>query len=498
MTPDDRRPSPERVKDFLEFACWDNDTHGKADHRLADRAAGRLLAQHPGIARDSLYTAVVCGDLAEVERRLAERPEAACERGGPRDWTPLLYLCFTRFTHAPTIANAVAIARALLDRGANPNDSYPACDVPYSALVGAAGEGEQDAPRQPQGPALFALLLDRGAEPFDGQVLYNTHFSGDVLWWLELVHARTHEGERGRAWLDPEWSMFGMGRYGSGARFLLWIAIEKDDLALAEWVLRHGANPNSAPAGDPRFSKRSLYEDAIWEGRREIAELLLLHGAARVPLVLEGEDAFVAACLRLDRESVAAQLHQHPEYRDSPKALFAAAQRDRADVVALLLDFGVSTEAENSQKLRALHVAARHGSLRVVRFLVERGAQIDPLESTWKAAPIGFAAFYDRLATLEYLSRHSKNVWVLAFRGYLERLREVLAVETELARQTNEEGLTPLWWMPDDEPRAIEIARLLLASGADPSVRSQRGRTAADWARKRGMNDLARVLEPSR
>ena len=31
---------------------------------------------------------------------------------------------------------------------------------------------------------LFALLLDRGAEPFDLQVLYNTHFRGDVLWWL--------------------------------------------------------------------------------------------------------------------------------------------------------------------------------------------------------------------------------------------------------------------------------------------------------------------------
>jgi hypothetical protein len=36
---------------------------------------------------------------------------------------------------------------------------------------------------------------------------------------------------------------------------------------------------------------------------------------------------------------------------------------------------------------------------------------------------------------------------------------------------------------------------VLLASGADPTVRRQRGRTAADWARKRGMNQLARVLD---
>ena len=103
MNPDERRASPELVKDFLDFACWDNDVHGKADHRLADRAAGRLLAQHPGIASDSLYTAVVCGDLAEVERRLAERSQAALERGGSREWTPLLYLCFARFSHPPVV-----------------------------------------------------------------------------------------------------------------------------------------------------------------------------------------------------------------------------------------------------------------------------------------------------------------------------------------------------------------------------------------------------------
>ena len=55
---------PERLETFLEFACWDHHTHGKADHRMHDRAAQRILAQHPQIAHDSLYTAVVCGDVA--------------------------------------------------------------------------------------------------------------------------------------------------------------------------------------------------------------------------------------------------------------------------------------------------------------------------------------------------------------------------------------------------------------------------------------------------
>jgi len=289
--------------------------------------------------------------------------------------------------------------------------------------------------------------------------------------------------------------MFDMGPYGSGARFLLWIAIEKDDTALAEWVLGHGANPNAAAARDPRFSKRSLYEDALHLGREEIAELLRRHGATRVPLVLEGEEAFVAACLALDRAEIGAQLAQHPEYRDSPKALFAAAKRNRADAVALLLDLGTPLELQDEQGQRALHVAAAQDALAVVKLLVERGAEIDPREKNWGAAPIGFAAWNEHLATRDFLSRYSRFVFVLAFRGYLDRLREVLAAEPDLAKEKRPEGVTPLFWLPDDEPLACEIARLLLASGADPTVRSQRGRTAADWARKRGMNELARVLD---
>jgi len=74
-----------RVATFLEFACWDHHVHGKGDHRMYDRAAGRILAQHPEIAQDSLYTAIVCGDLTEVERRLAERPVVARAGLRPHD-----------------------------------------------------------------------------------------------------------------------------------------------------------------------------------------------------------------------------------------------------------------------------------------------------------------------------------------------------------------------------------------------------------------------------
>ncbi|HEY3129507.1 MAG TPA: hypothetical protein VGL91_08615, partial [Acidobacteriota bacterium] len=101
------------VARFLDYACPDHHVRGRPAHRMARHAAMRLLQQHPEIARASLYTAVVCGELEEVQRILRERPEASREKSsdtapdrsgvggsedlfrdiGPKGWEPLLYLC---------------------------------------------------------------------------------------------------------------------------------------------------------------------------------------------------------------------------------------------------------------------------------------------------------------------------------------------------------------------------------------------------------------------
>jgi uncharacterized protein len=485
------RTHDERVATFLEFACWDHHTHGKGDHRMHDCAAQRLLAQHPEIARDSIYTAIVSGDLREVERILAERPAAARESGGSRGWTPILYSAFTRFTHSATLENGVAIARMLLDGGANPNDFYMAGDAKYSALTGVAGEGEQDSPRQPYAAEHFQLLLERGAEPFDIQVLYDTHFSGDMLWWLEIVHAHTMATDRRTAWSDPDWPMLDMGGYGSGARFLLETALKKGDLRLAEWLLERGANPNAAPARDPRFPKRSLYEEATREGFPEMADLLLRYGATSITPTLDEQEAFLRACFTLDREAVRAHFTVHQEDLTSTKAMFEAARRDRGDTIALLIDLGVPVDVEDQRKTRALHHAAGSKAMSAVKVLLDRGAEIDPRDATHNNTPLGWAAHFDDRRMLDFLSQYSRDVWNLAFCGYVERLREVLAVEPDRARQVTNEGITPLWWLPDDESKAMEIVEMLLAAGADPAIRSRQGRTAMDWALKRGMADVA-------
>jgi hypothetical protein len=419
------------VAAFLEFACWDHHIHGKGDHRRANLAAQRLLTQHPDIARDSMYTAVVCGDINEVGRRITARQENAREPGGPRGWTPLLYLCFTRFTHQPTIDNAVAIGRLLLDNGANPNDFYMAGAAPYTALVCAAGEGEQASPRQPWAPAMFDLLLERGAKPFDQQVLYNTHFSGDVLWWLELVWKHTKATDLAAAWSDPEWRMLDMGNYGTGASFLRHLAERKGNTRLREWLSAHGANSTTPP---------------------------------RVAV------------------------HRRPA--GTLDEIFTAAERDDADAVARLLDAGVPIEIEDETKQRTLHVAAAANAAHVTKLLLERGAEIDPVETRWHATPMGFASFNHHTAVLEVLSARSRDLYDLCFEGYVDRIRVVLGEEPQLAKAQP----SPLFWLPEDEDKALAIADMLLDAGADAGRRNVTNLTPAGVAERRGMPGLAARL----
>lgn len=473
------RTEPERVAAFLRMACLDWAVGGP-DRLRHMHAAERLLARHPEIARHHFLTAVVCGDADEVERVLAERPAAATEIGGPRGWPPLLYLCSTRFpSPGPWSENAVRIARALLDRGADPNVYYEGGnpDIHYTAITCLIGRGEEQAPVHPMARALAALLLERGAEPYDMQFFYNA-FAGhasqrdladdDFVWLLDLMYSRSIALGRTKDWEDPDWNMIGMGGYGSGAWYLLSNAMNVNALRLADWTLSHGASPNPPRASDPRTAEGSLYEQALRTGRHEFAVLLERYGAETA-------------------RPGAAPL-------DDATMVFEAAEQDRAEVVARILDRGLSPDFEQPRsRMRPLHWAAYNGAMSVVRLLIDRGAEIDPRDAEHGTTPIYWAYWGRRPQCVDMLAPHSRDVWALTCAGKLDRLREVLAAEPHRARARDEHD-TILFYLPDDEKVAAEIVKLLLANGADPTVKRRDGATAAAVARARGLDEAADLL----
>jgi ankyrin repeat protein len=455
--------------------------------------AERLLQRHPELARGSLYVAAVLGDLATARRHLDADPSLATRRGGPRGWDALLYLCYGRV--APRGGDPLAVARLLLERGADPN-TYTLLNDRYrfTALTGVMGEGEGGPVHQPPHPharALAVLLLDAGADPCDGQGLYNTMFDASDA-WLELLLARGLDASRRVNWVDD-----------SGERmldYLLGYAVRHGRRARTELLLAHAADPN----GRDFYDRRPYLEHALRNGHSDIAELLQRHGAR--PVDLAPRERFRAACMRADAAEARRLLAEHPECRDDASPLHDAAELGHLESVRLLLDLGFAVDSREGPERwpgsTPLHRAALKGHLPVVRELVARGAPLDVREQSFGGTPIGAAAHAEEYyegplgtAVKDYLLEHTGDVCDLARHGRVERLAGILAREPARAGARTIRGHAPLHFLRDDTSQLDAVIYLLLAYGADLAARNEAGLTPLELARQEEQEKVAAALQ---
>jgi hypothetical protein len=157
------------IDEFLRLACL---TYGDDDPDRFRRARS-LLEQHDWLGRASIHTIAATSEVDAARELLDHDGSQASLVGGPHGWAPLLYLTYSRVPLGPG-RSAVAVARLLLEHGADPNAGYlwEGLVPPFTALTGALGGGGT-IPKHEEELALARLLLQAGADANDGQALYN-------------------------------------------------------------------------------------------------------------------------------------------------------------------------------------------------------------------------------------------------------------------------------------------------------------------------------------
>ncbi len=164
---------------------------------------------------------------------------------------------------------------------------------------------------------------------------------------------------------------------------------------------------------------------------------------------------------------LAATLQAQPLPADA--LLEAARAGDRAKVVALL-DAGVSVNTANRYGVSALGFAAERGHFDIVRLLVERGADVNIVDSFYGSRPVEFALRGGHLNIAVYLLEHKAQGAVSVLNTAIRR-RDAAAVKVALAtRQADAAALANASAVAAQAGDAAIAAMVKEAADATPAI----------------------------
>ena len=153
--------------------------------------------------------------------------------------------------------------------------------------------------------------------------------------------------------------------------------------------------------------------------------------------------------------------------------LYYAAFRGHAKVVRVLLEAGADPNVRTEQGgYTPLYHAARGGHAEMVRDLLQANADINARTARTNSTPL----------------------YTAAFRGHAEIVRALLKAGADVNTRTARAGATPLYAAARNGH--AEIVRALLAAGADPNIRTKRtGSTPLTVAQSRNHTETIALLE---
>lgn len=247
------------------------------------------------------------------------------------------------------------------------------------------------------------------------------------------------------------------------------------DLDKVEYAINSGADINF---------KREIWMEGkktpiifAWEkGHLKIVKYLIDKGAniddknknGRTPLMLAIEGGNFNYLNYLAKNDADNNQSYHNE--ETPLTLDIQFEKEKFDVISYLVKKGANVNQEDYNGDTPLTIAINKGNIKIIKFLIESGANLNLRENSYYGTPLILAADLGNLEIVSYLVKKGANINEKGKYGY-----SALMVASQKGH--------------------IEIVKFLVNNGANIHLKNISGDTALKYATNNGKHDIVSYLE---